>query len=228
MFTGIVEETGTIKNITTRGNNTDITISAKVVLEGTKIGDSIAVNGVCLTVTRLGSGEFTAFMMAETMRRTGFSSLKAGSKVNLERAMAADGRFGGHIVSGHVDGTGFIKSLKKEGEATWVEVGADKSLLKYIVLKGSITIDGISLTVAKVTEDSFSVSLIPHTSVSTTLLSKKVNDVVNLENDIVAKYIERLMTFDSKDDSNKASSDKNSSSSGNSGLTKEKLLELGF
>lgn len=191
MFTGIIEETGTLR----RTGSGEIEIGAKAVLEGTKIGDSIAVNGVCLTVTRFTPGGFTADVMPETLRRSNLGSLKTGDRVNLERAMAADGRFGGHIVSGHIDGTGTVLSLKKEGNAVWVEIAAGSDILALIVEKGSVAIDGISLTVATVGKSSFSVSVIPHTGAETTLLSKKTGDPVNLENDIVGKYVRRLMSF---------------------------------
>ena len=195
IFTGIVEETGKIESVANGNKSAIITIIADKVLKGTKIGDSIAVNGVCLTVTSISGNKFTADVMAETIRRSSLGTLKHGSKVNLERAMAADGRFGGHIVSGHIDGTGVIRSLEREDNAVWVEIETPDKLLKYIVEKGSIAIDGISLTVAKLTDDSFSVSVIPHTGEETTLLAKKPGDIVNLENDIVGKYVERLMNF---------------------------------
>ena len=193
MFTGIIEETGTIKRISISGNSGSLEIGAKTVLEGTKTGDSIAVNGVCLTVTCLTSSGFTADVMAETLRRSSLGSLSAGSSVNLERAMAADGRFGGHIVSGHIDGTGRISKMQKEENAVWVYIQAQKEILDLIVEKGSIAIDGISLTVAGVTDTEFSVSIIPHTAKETTLLSKKNGDIVNLENDIIGKYVRKML-----------------------------------
>ena len=193
MFTGIVEETGTIKKVIESGESGSIAIRAGKVLADTGIGDSIAVNGVCLTVTSIQGDGFTADVMAETLRRTNLGSLSIGSKVNLERAMAADGRFGGHIVAGHIDGTGKITALTPESNAVWVTVAADAEILRYIVQKGSITIDGISLTVAYVDEAVFKVSVIPHTGEETTLLNKKPGDIVNLENDIVGKYIEKLI-----------------------------------
>ena len=195
MFTGIIEEIGTIKNIVQGTKSCRLCIGAGTVLEGTKIGDSIAVNGVCLTVTEMSDNTFYADVMAETMRRTAFSSLKSGSRVNLERAMAANGRFGGHIVSGHIDGTGMIREFKPEDNAVWITIDADSKILRYIVEKGSITIDGISLTVAYVDKSCFKVSVIPHTAKETTLLSKKPKDMVNLENDIISKYVEKLMTL---------------------------------
>ena len=163
--------------------------------------------------------------MAETIRRSSLGTLKHGSKVNLERAMAADGRFGGHIVSGHIDGTGTICSLEREDNAVWVEIETPDKLLKYIVEKGSIAIDGISLTVAKLTDDSFSVSVIPHTGEETTLLAKKPGDIVNLENDIVGKYVERLMNFNT---SQKSPSDNKTATSTKSNITMDFLTENGF
>lgn len=194
MFTGIIEEIGTVKKISLAGKSGSLEIGAKNVLEGTKIGDSIAVNGVCLTVTSLSSATFTADIMAETVRRSSLGSLSSGSGVNLERAMAADGRFGGHIVSGHIDGTGKIARLQKEENAVWVHISAGKEILALIVEKGSIAIDGISLTVASVSDSEFAVSIIPHTASETTLLSKKAGDIVNLENDIVGKYVQKLLS----------------------------------
>ena len=194
MFTGIIEEVGTVKNIHRTGNSSFIEIEAKKVLEGTQLGDSIAVNGVCLTVTYLSSSVFRADVMNETLSRSSLGSLKSGSPVDLERAMAANGRFGGHIVSGHIDGTGIISDISSDGIAVWYTISAAPDILRYIVEKGSIAIDGISLTVAKVTDNSFSVSIIPHTAAQTILGTKKIGDIVNLENDIIGKYVEKLMT----------------------------------
>ncbi|MBQ8014230.1 MAG: riboflavin synthase [Treponema sp.] len=193
MFTGIIEEIGKVKKISLGGASGSLEISAKKILEGTKIGDSIAVNGVCLTVTGMTPSSFTADVMAETVRRSSLGSLVSGSGVNLERAMAANGRFGGHIVSGHIDGTGSISRLQKEENAVWVHVKTRAEILRLIVEKGSVAIDGISLTVASVSESEFAVSVIPHTAEETTLLSKKAGDLVNLENDIVGKYVEKLL-----------------------------------
>ena len=189
MFTGIIEEIGTVRRV----SDGRLELSVKKVLEGTKVGDSIAVNGVCLTVTSLDGTGFTADVMPETLRRSNLGSLKSGDRVNTERAMAADGRFGGHIVSGHIDGTGTVISKKNEGNAVWVKIEADRQILSLIVEKGSIAIDGISLTVAALDEKSFSVSVIPHTGEETTLLSRRPGDKVNLENDIVGKYVQRLL-----------------------------------
>lgn len=193
MFTGIIEETGAVRHVSLHGNSGSIQIGAELVLKGTKPGDSIAVNGVCLTVTTMDSKSFTADVMAETLRRSNLGNLKGGDRVNLERAMPAEGRFGGHIVSGHIDGTGTIAAMENEGNATWVYIRTSSDILALIVEKGSIAIDGISLTVAKVGMEDFAVSIIPHTSSHTALLKKRTGDVVNLENDIVGKYVERLL-----------------------------------
>ena len=217
MFTGIVEEIGTIKGMTKGRHSAILTIAAKKVLEDAHVGDSIAVNGVCLTVTSFGADCFTADVMHETLNRSALSQLRSGSRVNLERAMAADGRFGGHIVSGHIDGIGTIRSYRREENAVWVTIETKPEILRLIVEKGSICIDGISLTVAGVTEDAFSVSIIPHTGEETTLLRHEPGAQVNLENDVVGKYVERLMSFAGAE-----------SQTRNSGITMEFLQEYGF
>ena len=201
MFTGIVEEIGTVKKIA-RGQKAYLEIQADKIFSDIHIGDSIAVNGVCLTVTGFSGKIFTADVMNETFSRSSLGSLKAGSHVNLERAMSANGRFGGHIVSGHIDGTGKITNIKKDGNAVWYKISADENIIKYTVEKGSIAIDGISLTVARVERDNFSVSIIPHTSEETILSEKKTGDTVNLENDIIGKYVERFLNFDKTGKSN--------------------------
>lgn len=193
MFTGLIEETGKVSSLRRGGNSSFIRIQAEKVLEGTVTGDSIAVNGVCLTVTEMGSGWFQADVMNETLARSSLGSLKPGDPVNLERAMAAGGRFGGHIVSGHIDGTGTVTDIKNDGIAVWYTITADPQILRYIVEKGSVALDGISLTVAKVTAESFSVSVIPHTAEVTALSKRKTGDKINIENDIIGKYIEKLM-----------------------------------
>ncbi len=215
MFTGIVEETGTVVGIKKGAKSEVLSISGRVVTSGSAVGDSIAVNGVCLTVTSLSGDTFTADVMAETMRRSSLGMLRAGSKVNLERAMPADGRFGGHIVSGHIDGTGTVLSMDREDNAVWVRIKAPSDILRLMVEKGSIAIDGISLTVVDVTDSFFSVSIIPHTGAATTLLDKKPGDTVNLENDIIAKYVDRLLGRDH-------------SSRSKSGLNLEMLARNGF
>lgn len=193
MFTGIIEEIGTIRGISRGSSSFVLDIGCREVLKGSKEGDSIAVNGVCLTVTSLTGNGFTADVMPETVHRSNISLMRQGSCVNLERAMAADGRFGGHIVSGHVDGMGMIREIREDVNAVWYTVEAEPALLRYIVEKGSITIDGISLTVAYVDRTCFKVSIIPHTRKITTLGRRRVKDVVNLENDIIGKYVEKLM-----------------------------------
>lgn len=192
MFTGIIEEIGTVRRIEHGAKGARLTIQAKTVLEDTRIGDSIATNGVCLTVVSMTDDSFSADVMAESLRRSSLGTLQGGSPVNLERAMAANGRFGGHIVSGHIDGTGTIASQKREDNAVWVKVKTPAPLLRYIVEKGSIAIDGVSLTVAAVTDTDFSVSIIPHTGAQTILLGKKPGDPVNLECDVIGKYVEKL------------------------------------
>lgn len=193
MFTGIIEELGVVKGLAVRGPSGQITIQAKKVLEGTRTGDSIAVNGICLTVVSMDQDSFTADVMAETFRRSSLGDCQPGSLVNLERAMAADGRFGGHIVSGHIDGTGVIREYRTEANAVWVRIKAASEILGLVVEKGSISIDGISLTVAAVSGTDFQVSVIPHTGQETTLLRKRPGDRVNLENDLVGKYVEKLL-----------------------------------
>lgn len=193
MFTGIIEETGRILRIERGAKGAQLTVSASIVLTDTKIGDSIAVNGVCLTVTAMSHNAFTADVMAETLRRSNLGALSHSAPVNLERAMPANGRFGGHIVSGHIDGTGTVTGLRREDNATWVTIAVPPSLLHYIVEKGSVALDGISLTVATVSDNDFAVSIIPHTGTETTLLSRKSGDQVNLECDIIGKYVEKLL-----------------------------------
>jgi len=193
MFTGIVEEVGRVRRVTAGGRAGQLSIRCARVLEGTKLGDSIAVNGVCLTVTALLPDGFTADVMPETLRRSGLGTLRPGDGVNLERAMPADGRFGGHIVSGHIDGLGRITAFRREENAVWITVAASPSLLRLVVEKGSIAIDGVSLTVAAVGDGDFQVSVIPHTAKETVLLDKQTGDPVNLETDIVGKYVARLL-----------------------------------
>ena len=188
MFTGIIEEVGKIKNIQ-GGTNYKLTIAASKILEDIHLGDSIAVNGICLTAISWDNGSFTVDVMRETLERTSLHRLRAGSFVNLERALAANGRFGGHIVSGHIDGTGEIINIRRDANAVWYKIKTSEKIMEFIIEKGSIAIDGISLTVAKVDMSAFYVSVIPHTLENTILLRKKTGDIVNLENDIVGKYI---------------------------------------
>lgn len=193
MFTGLVEEVGKVVNISHVADAYRLTVKCSYVLAGSGIGDSIAVNGVCLTVTDINSDSFSADVMPETVHRSSLSQLKVGSQVNLERAMIADGRFGGHIVSGHIDGTGVVAEIKNDANAVWYTVKADKNLLRYIVEKGSVALDGISLTVAYVDEEKFKVSIIPHTQTVTNLGGRKEGDIINIECDIIGKYVEKLM-----------------------------------
>ena len=209
MFTGIVEELGIVNVIKKGVKSAQLSISAKKIFSDLKLGDSVATNGVCLTVTSINQNTFTADVMNETLVKSSLSELKAGSVVNLERAMHVNDRFGGHIVSGHIDGLGKIISITKDDIAFWYKIKTTSEIMRYIIKKGSITIDGISLTVAKLEQNSFSVSIIPHTLSNTVLKNKKIGDMVNLENDIIGKYIEKFVN-------NK------------SGITKEYLTKQGF
>lgn len=193
MFTGIIEETGIIDNITAGAKSCRLRIKGNIIFDDLKLGDSVAVNGVCLTVAKLTPDSFEADVMAETMRRTGMGALKKGSRVNLERAMAMNGRFGGHIVSGHIDGVGTVLNKVTEDNAVLVTITADADIMKYIIFKGSVTLDGISLTVANVLNDRFTVSIIPHTASETTLLDRNIGDKINIECDVIGKYVEKLM-----------------------------------
>lgn len=199
MFTGIIEEIGIIRNIVKGSRSIKLTITAKKVLENTNLGDSIAVNGVCLTVTALGKDGFTADVMPESMSKTNMGRLKPGDRVNLERALTLSSRLGGHIVSGHIDGVGDIINMEKDDNAIRVTLTSVPKVMKYIVSEGSVTLDGVSLTVAHLGDNDFTVSLIPHTAQVTTLLDKKVGDKLNIENDVVGKYVERLLSFSDKD-----------------------------
>lgn len=221
MFTGIIEEVGSVASIRKGAHSCVLTVNASRVLEDVHLGDSIATNGVCLTVTSFTSHSFSADVMHETLNRSSLGSLHIGSPVNLERAMLAGGRFGGHIVSGHIDGVGTISSIKEDDNAVWYTVEAPSNILRYIIEKGSITLDGISLTVAKVTNSNFSVSIIPHTRAQTNLASKKVGDVLNLENDLVGKYVERLML-------QPIAASQEQPEQKSSGITKEFLSRYGF
>lgn len=193
MFTGIIEEIGQVRHILSSHVSGQLTVCAKTVLEGTNPGDSIAVNGVCLTVTRFDTRSFTADVMPETLRRSNLGQLRPGNPVNLERAVPVGGRFGGHFVSGHIDSTGVIRHVEQERNAVWIRIEAPTDTIRLIVEKGSVAIDGISLTVADVTNQDFAVSIIPHTGGQTTLLTKKAGDLVNLENDLIGKYVQKLL-----------------------------------
>ena len=211
MFTGIIEEVGKISGIHKKGNSIRLIIYAKTILEDIKTGDSIAVNGICLTAADHNAASFTADIMHETLNRTSLSCLKQGSPVNLERALPADGRFGGHIVTGHIDGTGTITKIQKDHIAVWYTIQTTDKIAHYIIEKGSIAIDGISLTVAAVSRNSFRVSVIPHTLAHTALITKRNGETVNLENDCIGKYVEKLL---GKEDI--------------SAITKEFLLKNGY
>lgn len=195
MFTGIIEEVGRIRSISKSGDGASIVIEARKVLEDVKLGDSIATNGVCLTVNQFDRGSFRVDVMAETMRRSNLRNIIVGSRVNLERAVAVGDRLGGHIVSGHIDDVGIIRQYEKEDNAVWLTIEPTPELMKYIILKGSITIDGVSLTVAYVDSRVLKVSIIPHTRDETTLMDKATGEIVNLECDVVGKYIEKLINF---------------------------------
>lgn len=193
MFTGIVEEIGTVKNIVKKGKTLLLTINASIILEDVHLGDSISVNGVCLTVTGFTKNEFSVDVMPETFQASNLSTLVSSQKVNLERAMAANGRFGGHVVSGHIDGTGKIVSVKAMENAVIYKISIPSQFAKYCLQKGSITIDGTSLTIFEVETDIVTISLIPHTRSNTILGSKKVGDVVNIEFDLLGKYVEKML-----------------------------------
>lgn len=195
MFTGIIEEIGTVLSIKKGSNSSQIQLQGDKIFDDLKLGDSVATNGVCLTVTEINGNKFSVDIMNITLTRSSLNNLKIGQSVNLERAMIANGRFGGHIVSGHIDGTGKIISIDKDDIAIWYKIKADENLMRYIIEKGSIAIDGISLTVAKIGSDNFSVSIIPHTAKETILSVKNVGDIVNLENDMIGKYIEKFVTY---------------------------------
>lgn len=211
MFTGIIEEIGRIKKISHGAKSACLGIEAHKVLKDTHIGDSIATNGVCLTVTDMKPGYFEVDVMHETLKRSNLAELKTGSSVNLERALTLNTRLGGHMVSGHIDGIGTIHRIYKEDIAQKIVISTTKDITKYIINKGSIAIDGISLTVVYVLDHEFEVSIIPHTKDETTLLSKKVGDTVNLECDLIGKYVEKLL-----------------SNKGSQGVTEEMLKKFGY
>jgi riboflavin synthase len=218
MFTGIIEELGVVANIQRTGDSFVLTIEAKKILEDVHLGDSIAVNGVCLTVTSFTSKQFTVDVMPETVKASSLNALKRGSKVNLERAMAAGGRFGGHFVSGHIDGTGVIKSKKKLENAIYYEIEAASDILRYVIVRGSITVDGTSLTVFGVTDETFTLSLIPHTLSESIIGQKDSGDIVNLECDMIGKYVGQFLSTGSSNINKKSSS----------GISAQFLAENGF
>lgn len=229
MFTGIIEEVGSLISIEKGGEAFQLIVKANKVLSDIKLGDSISTNGVCLTVVDYSRDRFRADVMPETLRKSNLGDLKVGDPVNLERAMAIGDRFGGHMVSGHIDGMGKVSKYRKEKNATWIRVECDQSLLRYMIAKGSIAIDGTSLTLAKVDSKGFEVSIIPLTGEDTTLLTKPLGAKVNLECDMVGKYIEKFMNptteksaIAEKDDSGKPVGTKSE------GLTIERLKQLGY
>ncbi len=195
MFTGIIEELGTVKRIQRGGKSIILTIGAKKVVEDIEIGDSISTNGVCLTVTEFNQEELKADVMPETMEKSNLGELKVGAEVNLERALRAGDRLGGHFVSGHIDEVGEIVGKKRDDNAVLFTIQPSPQLLKYIVPKGSIAVDGISLTVVELESNRFSVSIIPHTAEVTTLKNKSVGDTVNLEADMIGKYVNRMLKY---------------------------------
>lgn len=215
MFTGIVEEIGVIQKIQRGVKSSVLSIQGNIILGDLDIGDSIAVNGVCLTVSNFSKNVFTADVMHETLSRSTLANIKTGSNVNLERAMPANGRFGGHIVSGHIDGIGVITKVKSDDNAIWYTIKTTSKIMNYIVEKGSIAIDGISLTVAGVDREAFSVSIIPHTAKATILSEKSIGDDVNLENDVLGKYVGKLLGIEQ-------------AKSPQSGITKEFLTKFGY
>jgi riboflavin synthase len=219
MFTGIIEEIGIVSSIQRAGDSFVLTIEAKNILNDVHLGDSIAVNGVCLTVTSYSGNYFSVDVMPETVKATSLSIVRRGTKVNLERAMAAGGRFGGHFVSGHIDGTGCIISKKQVENAVYYEIEADQETLKYVILKGSIAIDGTSLTVFGISESSFTISIIPHTLSETILGLKGPGDIVNLECDMIGKYVGHFLTGLAAGIQNKK---------GTKGITTQFLEENGF
>lgn len=199
MFTGIIQEIGTVKAVNFSGSTNKLRIECKEIIKDAKLGDSIAVNGVCLTVCGMGDTWFEADVMPETMRRTGFANLKRTAKVNLEPALKLGDRLGGHLVSGHIDGVGKVREIRREQNAVWMTFEVQPEIIRYVILKGSAAIDGTSLTVTEVDAGSFSVSLIPATLTGTILGEKKAGDTVNIECDMVGKYIEKLIMQKDKD-----------------------------
>lgn len=220
MFTGIIEEMGIVKSIKSKV----ITIEANKIFDDLKLGDSVAVNGTCLTVSsfegKTSPKIFNADITSETLSRTNLGNLKSGFKVNLERALTLNGRLGGHIVSGHIDGVGIIKNISKNAEDIELTIEVSPNLMKYIIEKGSVAIDGISLTVAKVHKNYFSIAIIPHTLKETILYYKKAGDKVNIENDIIGKYVEKLLSFNNINNNNKNSNINN--------INMEFLIKNGF
>lgn len=221
MFTGIIEEMGRIKEVKKTAQQYEVTIAAKKILTDVQLGDSISVNGICLTVTSFTPSTFQVDVMPETIKASNLAQLSVGSPVNLERAMAANGRFGGHFVSGHIDMTGVIVERRSVANAIYFWIQTRGDMMKFIVPKGSITIDGISLTVVDTAEDRFSISIIPHTLAETVLNHRKIGDRVNVECDMLAKYMDRLLSA-------RLGENSGTNSPASSGLTIEHLVQNGF
>ena len=196
MFTGIVEELGQVQEINTKSSGTQLTISAKLVMDDIKIGDSISINGVCLTVTNRNKNQFSLDMVSETMDKSNLGDLSKGDYVNLERALRVSDRFGGHIVQGHVETLGVILDKNQQEDNTVISVGLDPEWMRFCIPKGSIALDGISLTIAKIEQNIIRISLIPHTLENTTLGLKSKSDTLNIETDIIGKYVDRLLSLD--------------------------------
>lgn len=216
MFTGIIEELGKVVSLKRGSQAAVLTIEGNIIFDDLKLGDSVAVNGVCLTVSHMSGNIFQADVMNETFHRSSLGSLQKGDYVNLERAMAADGRFGGHMVAGHIDAVGELTGKKKDDNAVWFTIKVPPQVMRYCVEKGSIALDGISLTIAKLGEDTISVSMIPHTMEHTNFAAKKTGDWINLENDMVGKYVEKLLQTPKEKEKK------------TSGITMETLLQAGF
>ncbi len=194
MFSGIIEKTGKISRIEKNSDGARLVVSVDSFMDGVKLGDSIALNGTCITVVSFDSSSFESDLSNETLKKTTLANLEVGDDCNLEKAMLLNERIGGHLVSGHIDGLGKVESIEKDGESFWFKIKADKQIMKYVVYKGSIAVDGISLTVAECDNSSFSVAIIPHTLECTTLNNKKVDSKVNLEVDMIGKYVEKLVS----------------------------------
>ncbi|HZG52439.1 MAG TPA: riboflavin synthase [Pyrinomonadaceae bacterium] len=218
MFTGIIEELGRVRGVERRGEGVRMTVEARVVTAGTREGDSISVNGVCLTALEVGRDSFAADGSRETLQRSTLGALRAGSPVNLERAVTPETRLGGHIVQGHVDGRGRFLSAEEHGGSWTVRISYPPELARYLVFKGSVTVEGISLTVAALADDYFEIAVIPKTWGVTNLSHLRAGDAVNLEADIIAKYVERILTVGARQ--NEAAQ--------TPGLTVEKLADLGY
>ena len=194
MFSGIIQKTGKIHEIKRNDDGARLTVSVDLFLDDVKLGDSIALDGACITVVSFDSSKFESDLSNETLNKTTLSNLRIGDECNLEKAMMLNERIGGHLVSGHIDGVGVVESIEKDGESFWFKIKADKQIMKYVVYKGSVAVDGISLTIAECDKGSFSVAIIPHTLECTTLNNKEVDSNVNLEVDMIGKYIEKLVS----------------------------------